>query len=67
MNRIVREREVRALTGLSRTSRWRMEKIGQFPLRRRLGKQAVGWLVSDIDAWLASRPRGPQPARQDAP
>ena len=63
MDKIIREREARELSGLSRTSRWRLEKVGDFPLRRRLGKQSVGWLASDIEAWLETRPRGPKPSK----
>ena len=43
---------------LSRTTIWRREKEGEFPPRRRLSKNRVGWLESDIVAWEASRPFG---------
>jgi prophage regulatory protein len=66
MYKVIRQRETIQLTGLSRTTIWRLERAGLFPQRRRIGRQAVGWLASDIDEWLATRPRGPQPARQDA-
>ena len=66
MHTVIRQRETIQRTGLSRTTIWRLERAGLFPLRRRIGRQAVGWLASDIDEWLATRPRGPQPARQDA-
>ena len=63
--KVIRQKQAIELTGLSRTSLWRLERAGMFPLRRRIGRQAVGWLASDIDEWLATRPRGPQPARRD--
>lgn len=50
--RIVRKPEACALTGLSPTSIWRKERAGQFPKRRRLGPNAVGWLLSDILEWI---------------
>jgi prophage regulatory protein len=51
----IRERECAEVTGLSRTSRWRLERAGEFPKRRRLSSGAIGWLRSEIAAWVASR------------
>lgn len=31
MDRIVREAECRRITGLARTTRWKLERTGQFP------------------------------------
>jgi prophage regulatory protein len=53
--RIVREDECLRRTGLSRTTRWRMEKEGTFPRRRRLGKNSSGWLDSEIIEWIRQR------------
>ncbi|MCA6984711.1 helix-turn-helix transcriptional regulator [Pectobacterium brasiliense] len=50
--RIIRENECRAITGLSRTTRYQLEKVGLFPTRRSLGGRAIGWLSSDIKNWL---------------
>lgn len=55
-DRILRDGEVEAKTGLSRTTRWRRERDGTFPKRRQIGPNAVGWLESDIDSWLADLP-----------
>src|SRR5437868_5626162 len=55
MDRVIREAECHAITSLSRTSRWRMERAGQFPKRRQIGPRCVGWLASELAAWLASR------------
>jgi prophage regulatory protein len=55
-DRIIREAECQRLTGLSRTTRWRLEREGKFPRRRRLSQNAVGWLLSEILAWRAARP-----------
>lgn len=46
---------VKAKTGLGRTSIYGMMKTGDFPAPISLGARAVGWLSSDIDAWIQSR------------
>ncbi len=53
--RFLREPEVQHVTGLSRTTRWRLEQSGQFPRKRKLSQNAVGWLASEIEAWMAER------------
>ena len=53
--RFLREAEVKRITGLSRTTRWRLERCGQFPKRRRLSQNAIGWLESEIRSWMAAR------------
>lgn len=50
-------REVRRLTGLSRATVWRLERNGLFPARRRLTTAKVGWLQSEIVAWMEARER----------
>ncbi|MBT5458761.1 MAG: AlpA family phage regulatory protein [Rhodospirillaceae bacterium] len=54
-DRFMREPEVKSLTGLSRTTRWRMERNDDFPRRRRLSRNAVGWLASEVQAWMQDR------------
>lgn len=54
-DRFLREREVRNITGLSRTTRWRMEREGGFPKRRQISPGAVAHLESEIQAWVAER------------
>lgn len=54
-DRFLREREVQHRTGLSRSTRWRLERIGKFPRRRRISANAVAWLDSEIAAWIAAR------------
>ena len=36
----------------------RLEKDGLFPKRVHLGSCRVAWYCSEIEAWMASRPRG---------
>ena len=52
---ILREKQVTEITKLSRMTIWRMEKRGDFPARFRISKNAVGWLQSEIDAWLEEK------------
>lgn len=47
--------EVILITGRSEASLRRDERAGTFPKWRRIGKRAVGWLRSEIEAWLLSR------------
>lgn len=54
-DRIIREAECRELTGLSRSRRYELEQLGQFPRRVKLTAHAVGWHYRDIAAWIASR------------
>ena len=56
---ILREPEVVARTGLSRVTIWRYERRGDFPARRRLGENSIGWIEGEINAWIAGRRRGP--------
>ncbi len=54
-DRFIRERECRELTGLSRTTRWRLERRGNFPKRRKISPNGVAWLLSEISSWQDSR------------
>lgn len=58
MKRIMKLKEVIERVGLSATTIWRQERKGNFPRRIRLGANSIGWDEGEIDAWLASRPRG---------
>jgi prophage regulatory protein len=47
---------VLARTALSRSSIYSYVELGLFPRQRRLGPRRVGWLASEVRAWIASRP-----------
>ncbi len=47
---------VMARTGLCRTSIYDYMARGMFPRRRRLGLRKVGWLASEVRAWIVTRP-----------
>ena len=57
MDRILRLREVCEVTGLAKSTIRRAELAHTFPRRRRIGLRSVGWLESQVQAWLASRAR----------
>lgn len=55
---------VKEITGLSRTTAWRMQKADDFPLPVQVSRGRVGWWRSDLDRWKASRAsRPPSEAR----
>lgn len=47
--------DVRLITGLSRTTIWRMENDGTFPRRREIAPRRVAWLASEVREWIQSR------------
>lgn len=53
--RILRFPETKNKTGCSRTTIWRGVKEGTFPAPLKIGKRAVGWLESDLDAWIEAK------------
>ncbi len=63
-DRILRRDEVLALVGLSRSTLWRLERAGEFPARRKLSRQAVGWSEGEVRSWMARRAAaGPRAAQ----
>ena len=54
-DRFLREPEVCRMTGLSRTTRWRLERAGKFPKRIKISENASANLLSQIVAWMAER------------
>lgn len=56
-DRLMTRSEVEARTALSRTSIYRKMREGTFPTPLKIGERAVRWPESEIEAWLASRPR----------
>jgi prophage regulatory protein len=53
--RILRQREVLARTGYSAMTLWRRERAGTFPHRVKLGPNSVGWVSTEIEAWIEAR------------
>lgn len=52
---IIRLPQVKARTGLSRSTIYSLIKAGQFKAPISLGARAVGWLDSDVDEFIAAR------------
>jgi prophage regulatory protein len=48
--------DVKARSGLSRTTIHRLVKAGDFPAPKRIGARAVAWLSSDFARWCEGRP-----------
>lgn len=53
---LVRMPTVMRLTGLGRSTIYRMVAARKFPSPVRLGPRAVAWRQSDLDEWSESRP-----------
>ena len=53
--RICRLPDVKAQTGLSRSTLYAMMAEGRFPKPIKLGERAVGWSESEIAAWIEGR------------
>ena len=62
IDRFIREPECLKMTGLSRITRWRLERKLEFPKRRQISPNCIGWLESELHEWLETRKRGPAPA-----
>ena len=54
-SRILRLPEVMERVGLSRASVYTYIAAGNFPKQMSLGPNTVGWLESEIEAWIAQR------------
>jgi prophage regulatory protein len=59
-DRYIRETECHRISGLSRVTRWRLERAGKFPQRRQLSDNAIGWRLSEVKAWRDARNVGMQ-------
>jgi len=55
MNKLLRFPEVKKITGLSRSTIFRLEKNGEFPQRKQISIQAVGWLLEEVNEWIETR------------
>jgi len=53
--RILRSKEVQDMTGLSRTTIWRLERVGKFPSRVSLGLNSIGWRFNEVNEWILNR------------
>lgn len=66
-DRLLPWRQVRDITGLSRTTAWRRQKAGDFPVAVQISPGRVGWWESELTAWKTSRaPRQASPRSSPA-
>ncbi|WP_295171841.1 AlpA family transcriptional regulator [uncultured Brevundimonas sp.] len=62
LERFLGWRQVRHLTGLGRTTAWRLRQAGDFPDPVPISPGRVAWREGDIARWNASREAAPEPA-----
>ncbi|WP_191558250.1 helix-turn-helix transcriptional regulator [Brevundimonas aurantiaca] len=61
LERFLGWRQVRDLTGLGRTTAWRMRQAGDFPEPVPISPGRVAWRERDIARWNESRGSTPEP------
>lgn len=55
MDKLLRLPQVRELTGLGRSTIYRLMDEGEFPRQLAISRGIVGWRESDIQKWIESR------------
>lgn len=60
-NSLLRLPDVQKLTGLSRSSVYRLEATGDFPRRVGLSERAVAWRENELLDWIEARPQISRP------
>ena len=55
-DRLLRRKQVEEITGLSRSSVYRLMAAGEFPRPVQVSPGAVRWRERDLKCWLESRP-----------
>ena len=58
--KLVTKKELKAVYGIPYSPQHiaRLELVGKFPKRIRLGQCRVAWLVRDVESWIQSRLNG---------
>ena len=54
-DRLLTWNKVRDVTGLSRSTAWRLQRLGDFPEPVRISVNRVGWWESELTAWKGAR------------
>ena len=62
--RMVTKKELKTICGVPYSPQHiaRLEAVGKFPKRIRFGQQRVGWLMSEVEAWMDERIAQREPA-----
>ena len=55
--RLMRADDVVTLTGLAKSTIYRLMSISQFPAAVKIGPRAVRWRVEEVQAWIRERSR----------
>ncbi|NOR30801.1 MAG: AlpA family phage regulatory protein [Sulfitobacter sp.] len=55
IDRILRCQDVLEITGLSRSTIYRMMERSEFPKPTRIGMRAIGWRESIVGSWISTR------------
>ena len=56
-NELLTRQDVERRFRIARTTVYRLMRAGEFPAPIRIGPRAVRWRASELDEWLAGRPR----------
>ena len=55
MYQLIRLKQVKEKTGLSRSSIYQFIKEGKFPAQVKLGQRAAAWVDSEVEDWINDR------------
>ena len=55
--KLLRREQVQEITGLSKSSLWRLERSGLFPRRRQLSGRSVAWNEQEVNRWIEGLPQ----------
>lgn len=51
------KKEVRKIAGgIGESTLWRWTKSGSFPTPKQIGPNRVGWLSTEVEEWMETRP-----------
>ena len=64
--RLLTRQEVESLTGLGRSTIYRLMRLGKFPAPIRIGSRAVRWPASELQEFLQGCPRATGGGRAEA-
>lgn len=53
--RVLNQKDVLSLIGISKTTLWRMIASGKFPPPIKIGERLNGWRVEVFEQWLAAK------------
>lgn len=59
---LLRIREVRNMTGLTRSALYQLMREGTFPRPVKLTERSVAWIESEVRAWIEARIRAAREA-----